>query len=113
MKIGMHRDTGDIITGLPYLKQRFDDVMRTYKGQVVCARGYGGNLVDEVDRNSDPTWFMRVYMMVAEAVSNVGHGLDDFELSIIRIVTIENDRVEIECDGTYLGTELVTLGTTI
>lgn len=113
MKQGMHRETGELITGLPYLRQRFDDVMRTVCGQLVTERKYGANVIDEVDRNTNQAWLMRVYMLIAEAVTEPVNGLDDFKLSEMRVITLTNSSAELECVGTFLGEPNVKLGVTL
>ncbi|GAL31228.1 hypothetical protein JCM19239_1352 [Vibrio variabilis] len=112
-KQGMHRETGKLIYGVEYLQQRFDDVLRTHVGQVVCARGFGAQVMDEVDRNTDPRWFMRLYMLIAKAVTHADNGLEDFALSYIRIVDATVSSVTVECVGEFEGDNTVTLGATL
>ena len=90
MKTGMSY-TGQLISGLAYLKQRIKDVIETPRGSLVGAREFGSYFYKLIDRNIDKRFYMSAYIMLADAVNNPVNGLDDFKLESMAIEVI-NDR---------------------
>ena len=80
MKSGMNKHTGEVLTGVAYLRQRLEDVINTPLGSVPGARGFGSRLFEMVDANIDSDFYMTAYEHLADAVSNPANGLEDFQL---------------------------------
>lgn len=104
MKSGMDRETGKLITGLPYLRQRFFDALNTPLGSLVGRRQYGSRLYEMIDRNVDDTFRMDVYIRVAEAVANPANGLEDYRLSEMTISKTADNHISIFVTGVWLTT---------
>lgn len=95
MKSGTDRKTGQLITGERYLWQRLSDVISTPIGSLVGRREFGSRLFEVIDRNVTESYFMDVFIRLAEAINNPANGLDDFRLSTMRIETPEAHHVEL------------------
>lgn len=104
MKSGMDRNTGKLITGLPYLRQRFFDAMNTPLGSIVGRRLYGSRLYEMIDRNVDDSFRMDAYIRVAEAVANPANGLEDYQLSEMTISKTSENHIAILVTGVWLAT---------
>jgi hypothetical protein len=104
MKTGMNSDTGQSMTGIPYLRQRLRDVINTPVGSIVGRRDFGSRLYQMVDHNVDSTFQMDAYIRLAEAINNSANGLDDFQLSEMRMQRISRRHIEISLTGVYLPT---------
>lgn len=102
MKSGMCRETGKLITGLEYLKQRLSDVINTPLGSLVGARGYGSRFHEMQDRNVNSAFRMDGYIRLAEAIANPENGLEDFKLSEMLFSSAGENHIEITLTGTYL-----------
>jgi phage baseplate assembly protein W len=102
VKSGMSRETGKLITGLEYLKQRLGDVINTELGSLVGARGFGSRVPELVDRNVDSSFRMNAYIRLAEALANSENGLDDFKLSEMSFSNNEENQTEILLVGDWL-----------
>lgn len=85
MKQGTDRNTGRLISGVPYLWQRLSDVIATPIGSLVGRRDFGSRLFEMLDRNVDSGFYMDAYVRLAEAINNKGNGLEDFRLSTMRV----------------------------
>ena len=77
---GMHKDTGQTVRDLAYLRQRFEDAVMTERGELVGARDYGMRLDDLLDRNIDHDFAMRVFARVAEGIQHEANGLTDVQM---------------------------------
>ncbi|MCF1457746.1 MAG: baseplate assembly protein W [Shewanella sp.] len=104
MKSGMNAQTGEVLTGIPYLRQRLKDVILTPLGSVVGRRDFGSRLFQMVDHNVDAGFQMDAYIRLAEAINNPANGLDDFRLSEMRMARMAPGHIEISLSGVYLPT---------
>lgn len=104
MKTGMNTLTGKSITGMPYLRQRLQDVINTPKGSIVGRRDFGSTLYEMVDKNVDSRFRMDLYVRLADAISDKSNGLDDFRLSEMRMARVADNHIEISLSGVYMPT---------
>jgi uncharacterized protein len=88
MKQGTDRNTGRLISGVPYLWQR--------------RRDFGSRMFEMLDRNVDPGFYMDAFVLLAEAINNPANGLDDFRLSTMRVERPAEHHVEIYLSGYLL-----------
>lgn len=102
MKQGTDRNTGRLISGVPYLWQRLSDVIATPIGSLVGRRDFGSRLFEMLDRNVDSGFYMDTYIRLAEAINNKANGLDDFRLSTMRVDQPALGQVEIYINGQLL-----------
>lgn len=102
MKSGMDKHSGQLITGLAYLRQRLEDVVNTPLGSLVGARAFGSRLYQLVDRNVDTGFYMAGYVRLAECINNPVNGLDDFTLKEMRLQRVSAGHIEIAVSGEYL-----------
>lgn len=102
MKQGTDRNTGRLISGVPYLWQRLSDVIATPIGSLVGRRDFGSRLFEMLDRNVDSGFYMDTYIRLAEAINNRANGLDDFRLSTMRVDRPAPAQVEIYISGQLL-----------
>jgi phage baseplate assembly protein W len=102
MKQGTDRNTGRLISGVPYLWQRLSDVISTPVGSLVGRREFGSRLFEMLDRNVDGSFYMDAYIRLAEAINNPANGLDDFTLATMRVDQPAQHHVEIYISGRLL-----------
>ncbi|MEH6353814.1 hypothetical protein FBY06_14011 [Pseudomonas sp. SJZ085] len=102
MKQGTDRNTGRLISGIPYLWQRLSDVISTPVGSLVGRRDFGSRLFEMLDRNVDSGFYMETYIRLAEAINNKANGLDDFRLSTMRVDQPAPNHVELFISGQLL-----------
>lgn len=110
MKSGMDKNTGALITGVAYLRQRLYDVINTPLGSVPGARDFGSRLYELVDTNVDSDFYMAAYEHLAEAISAKANGLEDFRLSEMLVTRTAANHYTFQLTGTMLvNGEAVTL----
>lgn len=102
MKTGTDRESGRVISGVPYLRQRLADVINTPLGSLVARREFGSRMYEMTDRNIDRRFYMDAYVRLTQAVNNPANGLDDFKLDEMTVSPTGDGRVEIGLTGTYL-----------
>ena len=102
MKSGTDRNTGRLISGVPYLWQRLSDVCGTPVGSLVGRRDFGSRVFEMLDRNVDGGFYMDTFVRLAEAINNPANGLDDFRLSTMRVEKPAEHQVEIYLSGYLL-----------
>lgn len=85
MKSGTSRETGKLITGVPYLMQRLSDALNTPTGSLVVDRDYGSRMHELTDMNIDRSFRMAAYIRVAECIDNPKNGLDDLTLTELTV----------------------------
>jgi len=105
MKSGMNAATGEVITGVPYLRQRLADVINTPLGSIVGRRDFGSMLFELIDRNVDSRFQMDAYVRLANAINNKANGLDDFKLDQMSIVRLAKHHIQISVSGDHLVTD--------
>ncbi|GHC34678.1 hypothetical protein GCM10010082_31730 [Kushneria pakistanensis] len=102
MKQGMCRVTGALISGVPYLRQRLEDVINTPIGSLVGRRDFGSRMHEIQDRNVNEAFHMDAYIRLAEAISDPANGLDDFRLQNLQLSQPESNQVELAVSGLLL-----------
>lgn len=102
MKQGTDRNTGRLISGVPYLWQRLSDVIATPVGSLVGRRDFGSRMFEMLDRNVDSGFYMDAFVRLAEAINNPANGLDDFRLTTMRVERPAEHNVEIYLSGYLL-----------
>lgn len=102
MKQGTDRQTGTLIGGLDYLRQRMTDALETEQGSLVVERQYGSRLHELVDMNVDLKFEMECYVRVAECIANPKNGLDDFRLTDMKLVSSLDGQIELDLYGLLL-----------
>ena len=90
-KVGMSH-TGEEISGVEYLRQRIEDVLKTPKGSIVLARGFGSSMHELIDENVDSNFLMSAYEKVTDAFTSSENDLDDCEFKSMSVDS-ENDQV--------------------
>ncbi|WP_034879981.1 hypothetical protein [Endozoicomonas montiporae] len=102
MKSGTDRESGALLEGIAYLKQRLSDVINTELGSLVGDRDFGSRLHELVDHNIDATFHMDAFIRLAEAINNPVNGLEDFGLKDMRIERQKANWWIIDVTGTLL-----------
>ncbi|NRD72712.1 hypothetical protein HQQ94_05500 [Shewanella sp. VB17] len=102
MKTGTDRESGRLIGGVAYLRQRLADVINTPLGSLVARREFGSRMHEMTDRSIGRRFYMDAYVRLTEAVNNPVNGLDDFKLDEMTVSPAGDGRVEIGLSGTYL-----------
>lgn len=102
MKKGTNRATGALIEGVPYLRQRLEDVINTPIGSIVGRRAFGSRMHEIQDRTVNEAFHMDAYIRLAEAINNPANGLDDFRLQDMRLSQPAEGQVEIAVSGVLL-----------
>lgn len=102
MKQGMCRVTGALISGVPYLRQRLEDVINTPIGSLVGRRDFGSRMYEIQDRNVNEAFHMDAYIRLAEAISDPANGLDDFRLQNLQLSQPEPHQVVLAVSGLLL-----------
>ena len=102
MKKGTDRATGALIDGVPYLRQRLEDVINTPIGSLVGRRDFGSRMFEMLDRTVNESFHMDAYIRLAEAISNPANGLDDFRLQNMQLTQPTNAQVSIAVTGLLL-----------
>lgn len=100
MKQGTDRQTGQLIGGLDYLRQRITDALETQKGSLVIERQYGSRLHEVIDLNIDQNFEMECYVRIADAIANPKNGLDDFRLTDMTVTPQGGGKVSLDLFGT-------------
>ncbi|ODS22903.1 hypothetical protein AB835_11670 [Candidatus Endobugula sertula] len=95
MKTGMHKHTGETITGVEFLNQRFVDAFSTRKGSLVVDREYGTYIDDLIDENITPLFRMQLFARAAETIKNPVNGLDDVKLKQLELIEQADNSVEV------------------
>ena len=102
MKKGTDRATGALIEGVPYLRQRLEDVINTPIGSLVGRRDFGSRMFELLDRTVNESFHMDAYILLAEAINNPANGLDDFRLQNMQLTQPTNAQVSIAVTGLLL-----------
>ncbi|MCO7217129.1 hypothetical protein [Halomonas sp. OfavH-34-E] len=102
MKKGTDRATGALIEGVPYLRQRLEDVINTPIGSVVGRRDFGSRMFELLDRTVNEAFHMDAYIRLAEAINNPANGLDDFRLRDMQLSQPDAAQVGIAVSGLLL-----------
>ncbi|WP_273792377.1 baseplate assembly protein [Brucella anthropi] len=102
MRTGIDAQTGKLLTDWPHCVQSIGKCLTTLLGTRMLRR-YIGSLVPEMqDQNADPMTIFRVYMAVAEALSDPVSGEPGFGLQTIEMVEYgRSGRFVFILDGVY------------
>jgi len=110
MKQGMHKHTGETITGIDYLNQRFHDAFSTRKSSVVVDREYGTDTDDLIDENITPLFRMQLFARAADTITNPANGLDDVKLKQLELIEYTDSDVDVifylEWQGDVISTRI-------
>lgn len=98
--------SGKKLSGLAYLKQRIKDVIETPRGSLVGAREFGSDFYQLQDKNINPSFYMKAYIKLADAINNPVNGLDDFKLENMKIEVLDDRRFELSISGQLLNNGL-------
>lgn len=66
---GMSRTTGQMISGIDYVRQCVSDLLSTPIGTRICNRDYGSNLPNLIDAPMNAATIQRLYAATAMAIS--------------------------------------------
>ncbi len=102
MKTGTDRATGALINGVPYLRQRLEDVINTPIGSLVGRRGFGSRMFELLDRTVNEAFYMDAYIRLAEAINNPANGLDDFRIQSMQLSQPDDAQVSVAVSGLLL-----------
>lgn len=100
----MDRQTGELLTGVDSLAQRFADCLSFPRGLLVGRRGYGADLVPLLDRNVNSSFSMDAFVAISEAVNDPDSGLSDFKLATMGVTLEAENHVELVLSGLYVPT---------
>lgn len=98
----MCRETGKTLSGVESLRQRVSDCLSFPNASLVCARNYGADLVELLDRNMGPSFAMDAFVVITEALNDPGSGLPDFKLDTMGVSALGPHHVELVISGTWL-----------
>ncbi|WP_321392842.1 GPW/gp25 family protein [Emcibacter sp.] len=99
MGTGMHRETGEALTGVDLVRQNIIDVLTTPKGTRRRLRGYGSRLFSLVDAPLNTDTILEINVAVAEALDA---WVPDFALDQVKVLSSEQGKAELELTGSYL-----------
>lgn len=91
--------TGGRIEGIAHLRQSVETILTTPIGSRVLRRDFGSRLPDLIDQNITPSWKMRLYAAVVDALSKW-----EPRLKVTRVLTEDTARnaVSLVIEGVYL-----------
>jgi len=105
---GMNAETGELLTGVPHLKQSIQQILTTRIGTRVLRRKFGSTVPDLIDSPANSQTIMKFYAAIAIA-------LRDFEprFKLTRVYSdfdnnLKNGKATFNIEGDYLG-EKITL----
>ena len=90
------RDGDRILSAADAAAQRLADALRIQRGSYPFLRDYGSTLGQLIDRRP-----AAVFAAVAEAVVHPANGLDDVELSAVRVSAAGEGMAVVEVDATW------------
>lgn len=98
--LGMHRDTGQPLSGIAHLTQSLSDLLSTPKGSRRLRPEYGSNLPRMVDQPLTPGW-------IASAQAEIARAIDRWEprirLKRAEVTAVLEGRVSVRISGVYQG----------
>lgn len=104
---GMDCNTGKLIRGVDYLRQRLADALLTPKASQCLLRARGSNLHDLVDRPINSIHVLGWIASIAEALADKLSGVPDFELVRVKVMEANMDgKMGITLSGKWLGNPL-------
>ncbi|WP_158161235.1 phage baseplate protein [Grimontia hollisae] len=88
--IGIHPDTGRMVTGLEALSCRFRKILTTNLTSRVKRRGVGNRALSQLGKNQSPNAALIIQNLTLEALANPANGLQGFKASRCEAVSAEN-----------------------
>ncbi len=104
---GMDNNTGKLIRGVEYLRQRLYDAIFTRKHSQVLCRQRGSELLDNIDSPMSavtvPLWIADI----VEAISSPFSGVPDFALTRVKIAdATTGGQLQLQLWGKWLGSDV-------
>jgi phage baseplate assembly protein W len=100
---GVNAQTGQLICGIPYLRQRIENALSTPLNATVMHRERGSRLFSLVDRPMTQASVVDVYAAIAECLQRPISGVPDFRLDKVQTVQLgENGKLLLDLQGEYL-----------
>ena len=104
---GMDNNTGKLIRGVEYLRQRLYDAIFTRKHSQVLCRQRGSELLDNIDSPisavTAPLWIADI----VEAISSPFSGVPDFALTRVKIAdATAGGKLQLQLWGQWLGSDV-------
>jgi phage baseplate assembly protein W len=100
---GMNAQTGQLINGIPYLRQRIENALSTPVNSTVMHRERGSRLFALVDEPMTQATIVDTYAAIAECLQRPVSGVPDFRLNKVRAVQVgEGGSLLLDLEGEYL-----------
>ncbi|WP_168464960.1 GPW/gp25 family protein [Wolbachia endosymbiont of Ctenocephalides felis wCfeT] len=96
---GMSSKTGKELEGIEHLKQSIIDILTTPIGSRIMRRDYGSKLLELVDKPINRDFSLEVYAAIAESLEKWEKR---FKLEKVKITEIQEGKVTISLEGSYL-----------
>ena len=104
---GMHRATGQALSGKQHLKQSLQDLLTTPLGSRVMRPEYGSHLFELIDAPLNQATLAQMYAATAEAINRWE---PRFVLKKVSINQATAGKIELDLQGTYAPTgEVMTI----
>ncbi|SKA72233.1 Phage baseplate assembly protein W [Thiothrix eikelboomii] len=103
---GMDCNTGKMLRGLDYLRQRLADALTTRKAAQVLLRERGSDVPDLIDKTLRPDVVALWFAEIADALSSRYSGVPDFILERLRVVSRSDSVLGIDIGGRWLGRDV-------
>ena len=100
---GMNAQTGQTISGIPYLRQRIESALSTPLNSTVMHRERGSRLFNLVDQPMTGATVVDTYAAIAECLQRPISGVPDFRLDKVQAVHVgEDGKLLLDLEGEYL-----------
>lgn len=96
---GLHRHTGQFLSGVEHVHQSIADILTTPIGTRVMRRDYGSRLMDLVDAPINAATRSEIYVATAEALEKWE---PRFKLHRVQVTQTQNGRLTLDLLGEYL-----------
>ena len=104
---GMDCNTGKLIRGIDYLRQRIADALLTPIGSQCLLRARGSNLLNLIDQPMNSTLVVQWIADIADVLGNTLAGVPDFVLTRVKILTATvSGQLGLQLSGQWLGTDI-------
>lgn len=102
--VGMDCNTGKLLRGIDFLRQRLADALTTPLGSQCLLRARGSNLQSLVDTPMNPIGLAGWIAAIAAALSSELAGIPDFTVSRVKLATATlSGQLGIDLTGEWLG----------
>lgn len=100
---GMNAQTGKLISGIPYLRQRIGNALSTPVNSTVMHRERGSRLFSLVDEPMTQATVVDTYAAIAECLQRPVSGVPDFRLDKVQAVQVdEGGKLLLDLEGEFL-----------